>query len=485
MKISKIYKVGLFSAVLLLGSCQRMESLQNNPNSPTSINPQYLLTNIQIDAFRNIDMGATRASRQLVYVGGIDASQYYSWTRGSFDDYLRIKNIVKMEQEADKSGYAVYKSLAKFLKSYYFVKLTATFGDVPYSEASNPEIKQPKYDAQKNIYISVLDQLKAANNELKVSNEAIAGDVVYNGDKLKWRKLINSFALRVLMDLQKKENDPDVKVKERFAEIYNNPAEYPIFENYEDSAFLKFENVAGNRYPHFNDNDMNLAVYMEQTFVSRLKTLKDPRLFVMAEKMTNAASANPSDPFSYYDGIYGSGEPGANSQKASAGLASRVAARYYKDPVNEPGVMMSYSELQFILAEAAHRGWIKGSAQDFYEKGIRASMKFYKISDTEAAAYTSQPSVKLSSGNEISQIISQKHIAMFMNTGWQPFFEQRRTGYPVFNTDGGGALNNGKIPKRWMYPDSERQYNTANVNAAVAAQFPEGDNINALMWLLK
>lgn len=485
MKILNPYKIALICAGLLLATgCERIENVQDNPNNPTHITPQYLLTSIETNAFNNVDFGAARASRHLTYVGGIDAQQYYNWTRASFDDYIRIKNLVKMEEEATAANAPVYKSLAKFLKSYYFVKLTETFGDVPYSEASIPETKEPKYDDQKAIFISVLDNLKAANQELRDSNELIAGDVIYHGDKLKWRKLINSFALRVLMDLSKKETDAEVNVKSRFAEIVNNPSQFPIFETYDDGAFLKFENVAGNRYPHFNDNDMNLAVYIEQSFSTKLKNLKDPRLFVFAEKMTNTIGANPADPFSYYDGIYASGDPGSNSQKASAGLASKIKSRYYNDPVNEPGMMMGYSELQFILAEAAARGWISQVANQFYLNGIKASMRFYKISDADAAAYVAQSSVQLG-GNPLQQILTQKHISMFMNTGWQPFFDQRRTGMPTFNVDGAGVLNGGKIPKRWMYPDSERQYNTANLNAAVVKQYPTGDNINEIMWLIK
>lgn len=39
---------------------------------------------------------------------------------------------------------------------------------------------------------------------------------------------------------------------------------------------------------------------------------------------------------------------------------------------------------------------------------------------------------------------------------WQPFFENRRTGFPIFNDDGSGILNNGRIPQRWMYPADEQ-----------------------------
>lgn len=71
-----------------------------------------------------------------------------------------------------------------------------------------------------------------------------------------------------------------------------------------------------------------------------------------------------------------------------------------------------------------------------------------------------------------------------MNSFYEPFFEQRRTGIPVLAV-GPGTLNGGLVPKRWMYPQGEYLNNKANVQAAVARQFPTGDNINEVMWLLK
>jgi len=71
-----------------------------------------------------------------------------------------------------------------------------------------------------------------------------------------------------------------------------------------------------------------------------------------------------------------------------------------------------------------------------------------------------------------------------MNNGWHPFYEQRRTSFPEFNVDGGGVINDGRIPKRWMYPENELINNTGNVTAAIERQFPQGDDINTEMWLL-
>ena len=76
-------------------------------------------------------------------------------------------------------------------------------------------------------------------------------------------------------------------------------------------------------------------------------------------------------------------------------------------------------------------------------------------------------------------------VLIFMNGGWEAFYNNLRTGFPEFDVDGGGILNNGQVPKRWMYPQDELNLNTENVESAVSRQFAGDDDINGVMWLLK
>ncbi|MCT3734511.1 SusD/RagB family nutrient-binding outer membrane lipoprotein [Elizabethkingia anophelis] len=489
MKSTKIYFLTIIT-VLGLSGCSKVEDYQDDPNRPTRVGPESLLPDIEINAFKTIDASAALASRQLTYINGVNREQYYDWQRSSssFGNYDNIKQVQKMIGEAERTGSPVYKSLARFFRSYFFVSLTETYGDIPYSEAVKDGIFYPKYDDQKSIYKDVLNELAIANTELSKFNSNISGDLIYNGDLLKWRKLINSYRLRILMDLSKRADDSDLNVKQSFADIVNNPSQNPIMEGIGDSGALPFYNLVNNRYPYFNSNDLKTAYYMEQSFVDKLKKSKDPRLFKMAEKKTSTVGVMPDDPFSYYDGLYGSGDLGENSKRASDGLASRINPRYFDDPINEPTLLMGYAELQFILAEAAVRGWIGGNANAYYTKGISASMDFYKIGSADAAAYLAQPTIALKPNSEIEQIkqiMDQKHTALFFNTGWRIFYDQRRTGFPKFNTDGKGILNDGKIPKRRMYPSTEITNNNTNLTNAVNKQYPDGDNINGVMWLIK
>ncbi len=82
------------------------------------------------------------------------------------------------------------------------------------------------------------------------------------------------------------------------------------------------------------------------------------------------------------------------------------------------------------------------------------------------------------------QILLQKYLAMFQNSGWEAYFNYRRTGVPAFK-GGTGVGNNGNIPKRWGYPNSEQNQNGGNWKTAVSNQGFTADDINGVMWLLK
>ncbi|WP_335966503.1 SusD/RagB family nutrient-binding outer membrane lipoprotein [Galbibacter sp. PAP.153] len=473
-----------FLVFLIINSCSKTEDLQDDPNRATEVSPELLLTNIEIQAFNNISLSAALASRYLTYTNGVNSNQYYNWQRAGYDDYDNLKQVSKMMEEAQRTESGVYQILGKFFNSYFIISLTEVFGDVPYSDAiqATENNYTPVYDTQKSIYLKVLNDLKDANNELATNEETILGDIIYNGDKLKWRKLINSYYLRILMNLSIKEGNDELNIVARFNEVYTNPGKYPIFESNEDNAALNYYNIQDNRYPLQNNNDLQTAYYMEESFVERLQNFEDPRLFAFAEKKPNAADL-PNTDFSAYGGLYGSGDLNDNTSKAVAGEASRVHPRYFTDPENEPSLLISYSELEFILAEAVARNWISADIDIHYKNGISASMEFYNISNFND--YLNNPDIQLSPGNEIETILTQKHISMFLNTGWQIFYEQRRTGFPEFNTDGEGILNNAKIPKRWMYPADEAVNNGNNLTDAIQRQYPNGDNTNAEMWLLQ
>jgi hypothetical protein len=479
----KIFNIAAMLLVVATG-CKKFEDFQTDPNKPTRSTPDLLLSTVIQDAFQSTTLGATLATRQMVFVNSVSNEQYYGWARANFDTYNDLRQVVKMEEEANRMQKPEYMPLVKFFKAYYFMKLTNTFGDIPYSAALKGEQDSvlPVYDKQQDIYVAVLNDLKTANELITNNTAEVQGDILYSGSMQQWKRLINTLSLRILMSLSLKENNNTLQVKARFAEIVNNPETYPLMTGNGDNGQLVFHDVLGNRYPTFNDNDLQTAYYLDATFVDMLKDLRDPRLFRFAEKAPKYVSL-PDNDFAAYGGAKGSDPVNDNSSKVLAGEVSKIKSRYFNNPVNEPSIAIGYGELQFTLAEAVVRGWITGSAAGYYNKGVQASMLFFGIDQPSIDAYLQANAFP--ANDQLKAIMTQKYIASFMNSDWHFFYEQRRTGLPAFDVSGSGVLNDKKIPKRWMYPVSELQNNQANVNAAISGQFSGNDNINGIMWLLK
>ncbi len=530
----------IISWISVIISCNKqILDKQADPNNPTSVPANLILGTVLTD------MSGTGSAGSL---GGInswsnvsDWNQYhcqnydyygnniYSWTNGSFDPYLVLKNVVQMENEATSKGASAlnpFEALGRFIFAYYYYNLTNLFGDVPQTGALEaPANPTPSYTPQEQVFQYILNDLDTANTELATlitnadNSLSASQDIYYGGDLSKWQKAVNSFKLRVLIDLSGKASDATLNVPAQFANIINNPSKYPIFTSQNDDLEFTYNPGNANTYSTYPFNPSNYGSIagrfnMASTYVSALTTLKDPRVFVTCEPASAlwAANTNPCN-FSYFVGA-STGEPVQSMYgNASAGLYSFINRyRYYSNFTGEPDVLVGYKEMLFNIAEAIERGWITGDAETFYKTGITESMAFYGIDVTQTnftayflpagansvaqvapypfsfnfSNYYGQPSVQLSStpATAIDQIVMQKYLAMFENSGYEGYYNWRRTGVPAFES-GAGVGNNGVIPLRWAYPVTEQVQNKANWSSALTAQQYSADDLNQTMWLLK
>jgi hypothetical protein len=475
------YSIALTLLVILGTSCKKYQDFQTNPNLPSTATPALMLTRVCYSVFYYDNTPAAFAGRHLTYYERGNSSLDYSWTAGSFDNYNVLRQVMQMDSLAVQTGQPQYRGLTHFFRALLFSQMTETFGDIPYSNALGAVSGnfRPVYDTQEDVYKGLLQELDEANALLDDSKGKINGDIIYGGAASQWKKLVNAFKLRLLMHLSKKESNTNLDIKTQFQNIISNPATYPLFTGNADNAQLVFNASApDNYYPDFGYLSLSTAVSIEKGFVKILKDRNDPRLFAFAEPV----SGLPAGEFSSYEGV-DAGLTIGDQQTASAN-ASRIKARYYNDRVNEPWVLMGYPEQEFIIAEAISRGWITGAgtAKEHYENGIRASMIFYGITDVNA--YLGQPEVAFDDAKALEQIAVQKYIALFMNSGWEAFLEQRRTGIPTLSV-GPGTYNEGQVPKRWLYPQSEYDYNLGNLTDALQRQFNGDDDVNEVMWLLQ
>lgn len=520
----------VFAAVstLVITSCQkRFEELQQNPNVSATAPPYLLLNKLLNDLSEGIreakPWGAVARYSQFYcrnyqYYG----DNQYNWSSGPFDIYTNtLKNIPQMELEAVRlanTEQTAYHAIGKFLRAYYFYNLTSLMGDVPMKDAlKGTEVLQPKYDTQKDVFLQVLKWLDEANADFKILKDkkvSVQGDFFYDGDYDKWRKLVNAFKLRVLIALSKKEADTDLKIKQRFAEVMADPAQFPLFQAMEDNFSYKYIATINN-YPTNTVNFGNdaLRYNMAETYVKGCTDINDPRVLITCEpawKLVNDNSWAPTDFRAYVASGTGENQDVMESKALSYSISLINRYRYYRTMAAEDFIIVGYPEMSFNIAEAINRGWISGNAEDWYKKGIEASQGFYGLKNGnnvayylgigkslkqnewttaifsfDFATYYAQAGVKYETGAAgLTKIFKQKYLAFFQNSGWEPYFNYRRTGVPAFST-GVGIGNNGIIPKRWSYPSYEANRNKDNLKEALDRQFSGSNSINESIWLIK
>ncbi|BAP33647.1 uncharacterized protein CHSO_4610 [Chryseobacterium sp. StRB126] len=487
--IKSVVAAGLFT----LASCEsNLDKINENPNDQASIDPKYLLTYVSRATFQ-VDGDNMYASRMMIGTDGENKYQYLKWNEASFEVYSKaLLNTVKMMQEADKIKNKNYIAIGKFLRAYHFFNTSLRVGNIPYTDAVKGEsgITQPKYDSQDVVMAGILSELKEANDLIN-TNDKIEGDIVFNGDASKWKKLINSFRLKILITLSKKTTVGSYNIATEFASIAGSQ---PLMTSISDNGELKFADAADSRYSMFNNSGYGSSLYMADYFINLFKDRKDPRLFTFASQTTGAKEAGKAiTDFTGYNG----GDPistySENAKLITAKNISKVNDRFYKDPTNEPSSVLSYSELEFILAEATARGWISGSAKTHYDNAIKASFSFYQtyvknpgqyFTGFDVNQYLATPLVVYNTSaplqEQVEKIITQKYMIMFHQSQWTSYYDYLRTGYPNYPLQPGVSA-----PFRFRYPQSEYNYNSANLKTALTAQYGGDDNINSKPWWLQ
>ena len=480
--MKKIVLIIACIALTVSGCTSEFKDMNVNPNAPVDVTPGLLLPNIirtpinnTMDnawSYGNIVIQHT-AKRQFVnedrYLWG-DVSG--PWNSG----YSTLRDVRNMINAAEAAGQSNYVGIGLIMRSYIFSQLTDLYGDIPYTQAvkASEGIVLPSYDTQESIYTAMLEDLKKANTLLGSTNETIDGDILYSGNIIKWKKFANSLSLRLLMRISAKKN-----VQSQFSEIVNNPSQFPIFENNSDNAAITYLAAFPNQFPQATNRVGSFKEFtLSKTLADSLNAYQDPRINVFGRPTEESASNTP-----IYAGLpNGLSDVDALNYGNNGRAISYVGTLWFEECITArgikiaKGVMMTYPELQFILAEASQKGLISGTALTFYENGVKASFDYFdtKMPDT----YLTQSGVSLSSGNPLVKIATQKWISLFYH-GMESWADWRRSGLPELKP-GQSNLNGDRIPSRFLYPLSEQALNSANLSAAVSRQ--GADDINTKVW---
>ncbi|HEV7347835.1 SusD/RagB family nutrient-binding outer membrane lipoprotein [Telluribacter sp.] len=475
------------ASLLTISSCtDSFDAMNTNPNSPTAIGAQYLLpTGIESAVDRywghrtrferiNIDAAELYVQHFTRNIYSNEGDNYEvspalvanNW-KGFFNDgLLNFQRIIIQSAPNGKSPNANYEGVGLVMRTWVFSLLTDMYGAIPYSEAlagtSDSPIYTPKYDAMEQVYAGMLNDLKLANEKLSVTGPAIAGDILYGGDILKWKKFANSLRLRLANRQAAKKSAESRAI---MAEILSDAAKYPIFTSNADNATLKCTTVlpSNNEWNQVMVQDGRTDWNISSTLADKMNALGDTRITVFA---------NPNK-----DGKYQGHPNGLPDAVATAYLATSSTIGNYFVKADAPEVIMTFAELNLILAEAALDGDISGDAQGYFEKGIAASFNQYGL--TVPADFMT----KLGTPTK-QKVLEQKWVALF-GQGIEAWTEKRRTGFPVFPAADSRAIfvNDGVLPTRFAYPNSEYSLNEVSVKAAETLNGGPNDMKTKLWWV--
>ncbi|MEX6690144.1 SusD/RagB family nutrient-binding outer membrane lipoprotein [Danxiaibacter flavus] len=382
--------------------------------------------------------------------------------------YRDMKNAQLVIGQAEKDKAVNMQAAALTIQAYMMQIGTDRWRDMPFSDAIKGDSGYitPKYDTQETIYPAIVNQLKkAADLFAQASDDKLGeGDLLFAGDVTKWRKFCNSLRLRVAIRLSGVNSDLSKSIIE---EVTGDAAKYPVFESNDDNAFLIWPGSKPYIEPWNSDSQGRDDHGPSAPFIDTLKKYADPRL---------SSFAHPAPADGEYRGV----EIGPVSSPTIS-LYSRIGT-IYRDVAAGFSPFMRYSEVQFILAEAATRGWNTHglTAEQAYTNGVMASMAENGVTDAnEISAYMNATGVKWT--GSVKQIYMQKWIALFKD-GHEAWAEERRTDYPLLPAAKGSSYpGHTRPPFRYPYPVEESTLNGGN-NATFGADVKDNFWGKQMWW---
>jgi len=474
------FKSIILVAIVMVCSCtDDFEEINTNNNQPETVGPNLILAEVISSSVNRVTLlgeGQGNVVAQLTAIINFTEFDRYLWgsETGLWNDLYgnlpELEIILQISRE-EATKNTSYEGIALVLKSWIFSILTDNWGPVPYSEAIKGQSDgnfQPVYDSQENIYNGILADLATADGLLAQGQAIFGGDLLYNGDVTKWRKLANSLRLRYLLRASNKMN-----VSAQMQSIVDAGN---IFESNDDNAVMQYPAttqvdswpISTQRIGGFDENRLS------QTSEAILKMYNDNRLFTWFQP-----TDNPDDDPALFVGLpNGLSEDNATTFNGGAKNVSRLnQSLFFDSPNSVRAALMQFAEMQFILAEAAQQSLITGDAKAYYESGVAASFEYWST-DQDMAVYLAQAGVAYD-GN-LETIITQKWLASFL-VGMEAWYDFRRTGFPSVIVPGPDNVNGDVVPVRFLYPDVEQSLNGDNYQQAVAALGGD-DDINGAGW---
>jgi len=493
-----IYYTGLLLALgtgLTLTSCEKdFDTINDDPNNPKEVPNSYYLAGAQrglMDFTHDVWWGAnvgnqlaqywasnqyTSESRYqfrtaitnsyfgFFYAGGLTDTEVQA---GGLNELNRIIDNCKRDPgAASASGFPANQiAVATILRVWLIQNMTDTWGNIPYSEALDPDVtRAPKYDNQADIYSGLISEINSAISLINESEAGPSGDLVYGGDMSLWKKFANSLKMRVALRMVDRNA---ATAQSEFEAAVSSGA----FDSNADNALFPYGEGSDANPIYYNRYiDRRIDYAASNVMLNILVAQNDPRLPCFYAKAT-ADDSWTGEVYGLSEGNAAATPNSSISQRSELVLSASM-----------PGIFMDYAQVEFMLAEAAARGWNVTDAQAHYNAGVQASIEFWTslngtpVTQPDIDAYLAQASVDYTnagSGADFKQKIGkQKWIALY-NQGVQGWTEWRRLDFGILQLPADGVLDGSGIPLRIKYAVDEQTLNSGNYSAAVSAQGPD------------
>lgn len=453
--IIKISTIALAST-MMFAACKKGDNFYVNPNAPKEVTPGLMLTAMEVSTF-NLYEGeiVRRVSIYMQQNVGIEnqALQVNRYILNELDFNNQwaqaYQTLFTWKNLNDKYGAAnpYYSGIADIIAAMNWGMLTDMWGDIPFSDALKADGNnyQAKFDNQEQVLNGILLLLDGAIVKLGQpanANTYLPGsdDVALKGDKSAWIKIAHTLKARYMNRFSKKANyDPAGILTELSSGITSS-----------DGDFFAVHGTAqqeSNQWYAFQNNRAN---------------------YILASLPYLASFQNrPTDirPYFYFDSTGHAntlvGSPVDNVSSEASAWGTYLVGGPLSDGGNPAQHirLLSYTETKFIEAEVKMRQNDAAGAANALNEAIKESCKTV----TEGAYDGGDIATYTAANVNLGRIMYEKWLALFGSA--EPYNDYRRTGLPAIQPNPAGLIN--VIPKRSLYPSTERLGNPNTPNASL------------------
>ncbi|MBC8343103.1 MAG: SusD/RagB family nutrient-binding outer membrane lipoprotein [Bacteroidetes bacterium] len=461
-----LYLILVFLAV----SCADLTDLNKDVKSPTDVPGNTLFSNALknlSDQLASLNVNVSNFnlwSQYLTETTYTDEANYnifarnvpdYAW-REYYRDVLQDLNRAEMligdetpSGVAEVAAQANSLQIIEIVKVYTWDLMITLWGDIPYTEALDIDNVQPAYDDALTIHKDLIARVSAAITALDVANGSFgAADIIYHGDVAMWKAFANGLKVKMALQLA------DVASEAALVAASITAAAPGTFASSAENAVFNYLSGTPNTNPLYEDLTLSgrLDYVAANTLVDMMNLLNDPRISLYYDQNLEDSLGNVY----YLGGDYG--------HSSAYGNYSHINTAISQDPTFG-SALMTYSEIQFYLAEAAAR-ISDPSASTYYDAAVTASIIEWGGTATDATTYLAQPAVAYNQGTWKDKIGTQAWISFYMR-GYEGWTSWRRLDAPTMNMP--PTPTEGGFPYRYTYPSGEQTLNGANYTAAASA----------------